>query len=130
MFARQDLASHIRENAHRKALGKLQQQVQRLQGKVDPAALKKYAAVPGLIQQVVAQQVPQVFHDLRQCHGMQPVAAEIAMDSLEIEAAGIAADPVLLFEHRDAGDPFLDKLVSCADAGRAGAENHYVLFGR
>jgi hypothetical protein len=51
------------------------------------------------------------------------------MDAVDLEAAGVATDTVLLFEHGDAGDPILDKLVSCAAAGWAGSENDYVLSG-
>ena len=50
-------------------------------------------------------------------------------ERVELIAALRCVDAVLLFEHGDAGDPFLDKLVSCAAAGWTGSENYDVLSG-
>ena len=43
------------------------------------------------------------------------MAAEVAIDAIELEAPGITSNPVPLFEHRDAGEPLSDKLVGRAD---------------
>jgi hypothetical protein len=57
---------------------------------------------------------------------VQTVAAEIAVDSVQLEAARIASNATLLFEHCDAGKPLFDKLISRADTRRTGPEDDYV----
>ena len=62
---------------------------------MNPAALQKNAAMPGLVHQIAARQTAQIVHDLRQSHRMQPVAFGVAMGPVEIEAPGVASDAVL-----------------------------------
>jgi hypothetical protein len=83
-----------------------------------------------LIQQVFSQQAPQILHDLGLDDRVEPMAAEVAIDAIELEAPGISANPFPLFEHGDTGKPLLDKLVGRACSSRACTENHYVLWGR
>src|ERR1035441_7347255 len=128
--SRQELAGCVGKDAQGKGLGEPKEQVQRLQGKVDPTALQKDSAMAGLIQQVLPQQAMQIAHDLSRGDGVKAVAPEVAMDAIELEAPGIPSDAVSQFEDRDAGNLLLDKLVCRAGAGGAGAENHDVVLGR
>src|ERR1017187_6586050 len=57
--SRQELAGCVGKDAQGKGLGEPKEQVQRLQGKVDPTALQKDSAMAGLIQKGLPQQAMQ-----------------------------------------------------------------------
>ena len=69
----------------------------------------------------------QILHDVGRDNRVESMAAEVAVDAIELEAPGIPSNPVPLFDYRDSGDPFSHKLVRSAHPGGAGAENHDVL---
>ena len=84
------------------------------QREMNPAAEQSDAAVPRPREQVVAQQFAHERQHAGIGGGMEAMAAVIDLQAGELEAAGVAADAVGLFEDGD--------LVSVASESKSGAE--------
>jgi hypothetical protein len=94
-----------------------------------PAALKPDPPVAGPVEQVVAEQFPQVAQDLGVARRVQTVAAVVDPHSGEIETAGVAPNASTLLDNGDRGLALFRKLPSRADARGACTENDYPRFG-
>ena len=101
-----------------------QQQVHGFEREMDPAAFQQDASVPHAPEQVVAKQRFHVAHHVRLDHGMKAMAAVVAGDPVELEAAGIAAHGVALLQDGDPKPLALRQAIGRPGAGGAAAQDH------
>ena len=127
--ARELLANHVGSDAESERLGQAQQEVAGLEREVNPAILEADAAVAWAIEQIVSQQGAQIVQNSGITRGMQAVAAIIHPDSVELEAARVAADGLALFQHGDAGQACARELICGSYARGAGPEDDDVGMG-
>ena len=120
------LLNHVESHAESKLLRHAQQQIAGLQWEVDPPVFETDAAMTRPIEQIVAQQFAQVVQDSGIAGGMETVATVVHPDSVQLEAAGIAAHGVPLFEDGHAGAAEAGQFVGSADSGRTRAEDYDV----
>ena len=68
------------------------------------------------VEQIGAQQLAKIAHDLAISRGVKAMAAIVATDSINLEAACIPSDRVTRLKNRDTSHPAARKLVCRSDA--------------
>ncbi len=124
---RKNLSHEIRAHAERKPLGQPQQQIYRLQGKVNPPALQTYASVPHAQPQVLSQERFQIAQDRRVHCWVQPVTSVVAIHAVELKAARNSAHSVGLLENRCLCDTHSLELERCSHCCRSRSQDHHLL---
>ena len=84
----------------------------------------------GRIEQVAAQEIPDVGHDRGRGRRVEPVAAEIHPHTGELETSRVATGLTLLLQHGDPGGIAPAKLPGSAHAGGTGPQDHDPRLGR
>ena len=80
--------------------------------------------MPGTIEQIAAQETPDIGHDRGRGRRVQPVAAEIHPHAGELEASRVATGLTLLLQHGDLRRIAPAQLPGRAHAGGTGAQDH------
>lgn len=101
----------------------MEKKIGRLQGEMNPAALKANAPMTRPPQEIRAQGGLDVGHDARFELWVEPVAAEVAMHAFEHEAARIAAHPIAGLYDYGIGKPIAREPQRRAKSGRSCAQD-------
>ena len=101
----------------------MEKKIGRLQGEMNPAALKANAPMTRPPQEIRAQGGLDVGHDARFELWVEPVAAEVAMHAFEHEAARIAAHPIAGLYDFGIGKPIAREPQRRAKSGRSCAQD-------
>ena len=80
------------------------------------------------VQEVVAEQGPDILHDGRVAGGMESVASVVDADAIDVETGRVSPDHRLLLEDGDPSPVQPAQLAGGANAGRAGSEDDNVWF--
>jgi hypothetical protein len=114
---------HVADNARGEAAVETEEEVHRLERKVNPLPAKPYAPAPRTEQEIVAEQTLDVAQDLGIARRVQPMAPVVQPLPGRLEAPRVPAHRLLLLEHGDAGAVSPAELVRGADPGRSGAKH-------
>ena len=92
---------------------------------MNPPAPEPDPAVPRPIEEIRAEEAPDVGHDRGVAGRVKAVTAIVHSHPAELEAAGVPARNRLLFQHGDLRPVEMAQPIGPANPGRTGPENHH-----
>src|SRR6266852_3872697 len=104
----------------------MQQKIQGLQWKMNPAPPQPNPPMPWSQQQVVAEKLAKVRQNFRIARGMEPVAPVVHAHAFDLKTPGISAYRVSLFQDNGAALSRPCQLISRSRSGGTCTENHQV----